>query len=64
MSTELKVGAVVLFAIAAASGFILNMNDTANFFGPPTDVYRVRVLFASASGLTKDATVRLSLIHI
>ena len=44
MSTELKVGVVVLFAIAAASGFILNMNDTANFFGPPTDVYRVRAV--------------------
>ena len=64
MSTELKVGAVVLFAIAAASGFILNMNDTANFFGPPTDVYRVRVLFASASGLTKDATVRLAGVYV
>nr|MCS5702239.1 MlaD family protein [Acidobacteriota bacterium] len=64
MSTELKVGAVVLFAIAAASGFILNMNDTANFFGPPTDVYRVRVSFDSASGLGRDATVRLAGVYV
>ena len=64
MSTELKVGAVVLFAIAAASGFILNMNDTANFFGPPTDVYRVSVSFDSASGLARDAAVRLAGVYV
>lgn len=64
MSTELKVGAVVVVAIAAATGFILNMNDTANFFGPPTDVYRIRVVFTTASGLVRDATVRLAGVYV
>jgi phospholipid/cholesterol/gamma-HCH transport system substrate-binding protein len=64
MSTELKVGAVVVVAIAAATGFILNMNDTANFFGPPTDVYRTRVVFPTASGLARDAAVRLAGVYV
>ena len=59
MSTELKVGALVVVAIAVAGGFILNMQDTAGFFGSPTDVYRVRVEFASVAGLSEDAIVRL-----
>lgn len=64
MNTELKVGMVVVVAIAVAAGFILNMNDTANFFGPPTDVYRVQVQFRSASGLIRDATVRLAGVYV
>ncbi|MCH7824012.1 MAG: MCE family protein [Acidobacteria bacterium] len=64
MSVELKVGAVVLVAIAVAAGFILNMNDTAGFFGSPTDVYRVEVRFNSVSGLGTDAIVRLAGVYI
>ena len=64
MSLELKVGAVVLVAIAVAAGFILNMNDTIGFFGSPTDVYRVEVAFTSVSGLGLEAIVRLSGVYI
>ena len=64
MSAELKVGVVVLVAIAVAAGFILNMSDTAGFFGSPTDVYRVRVQFNSVSGLPLDAIVRLAGVYI
>ncbi len=60
MSTELKVGAVVLVAIVVAAFFILRMDDTANIFGTSTDVYRVRVLFDSIAGLGIDAPVRLA----
>ncbi len=64
MSTELKVGALVVVAIAVAGGFILNMQDTAGFFGSPTDVYRVQMDFASVSGLSEDAIVRLAGVYI
>lgn len=60
MSTELKVGAVVLVAVAVLAAFILQMNDTANLFGTSTDVYRVVVRFDSIAGLGVDAPVRLA----
>ncbi len=60
MSTELKVGAVVLIAIAVGGVFILQMDDTSSLFGTSTDVYRVRVLFDSIAGLGIDAPVRLA----
>ncbi len=60
MSTELKVGAVVLIAIAVGAVFILQMDDTSTLFGTSTDVYRVRVLFDSIAGLGVDAPVRLA----
>ena len=64
MSTELKVGALVVVAIAVAGWFILNLDDTAGFFGPPTDVYSVQVQFDSVSGLPPDAIVRLAGVPI
>ncbi|MGD8327820.1 MAG: MlaD family protein, partial [Acidobacteriota bacterium] len=60
MSTELKVGAVVLVGVVVLAAFILQMNDTSNLFGASTDVYRVHVSFDSIAGLSVDAPVRLA----
>lgn len=60
MSTELKVGAVVLIAVAVLAAFVMQMGDTSEFFGPPTDVYRVQVRFDTVGGLGVDAPVRLA----
>jgi phospholipid/cholesterol/gamma-HCH transport system substrate-binding protein len=60
MSTELKVGAVVLVGVAVLAAFILRMDDTSNLFGTSTDVYRVSVRFDTIAGLGIDAPVRLA----
>jgi len=60
MSTELKVGAVVLVGVAVLAAFILQMDDTANLFGASTDVFRVQVRFDTIAGLGVDAPVRLA----
>jgi len=60
MSTELKVGAVVLIAVAVLAVFILNLDETSRFFRASTEVYRVQVRFDSISGLGVDAPVRLA----
>ena len=60
MSTELKVGAVVLIAVAVLAAFIMQMGDTSNLFGGSTEVYEVQVLFDTISGLGRDASVRLA----
>jgi phospholipid/cholesterol/gamma-HCH transport system substrate-binding protein len=60
MSTELKVGAVVLIAVAVLGAFIMRMGDTANLFGTSTEVYEVQVLFDTIAGLGRDAPVRLA----
>lgn len=60
MSTELKVGAVVLIAVAVLAAFVMQMGDTADFFGQSTAVYRVQVRFDTTSGLGLDASVRLA----
>lgn len=60
MSTELKVGAVVLVAVAVLATFILQMDDTSGLFGTSLDVYRVQVRFNSIAGLGIDAPVRLA----
>lgn len=60
MSTELKVGAVVLIGVVVLAVFILRMDDTSTLFGVSTDVYRVQVRFDTISGLGVDAPVRLA----
>jgi len=64
MSTELKVGAVVLIAVAVLAAFVMQMGDTADFFGSPTDVYRVQVRFDTIAGLGVDAPVRLAGVFV
>jgi len=60
MSTELKVGAVVLIGVAVLAAFILQMDDTSNLFGTSADVYRVNIRFDTIAGLGIDAPVRLA----
>lgn len=60
MSTELKVGAVVLIAVAVLAAFVMQMGDTSNLFGASTDVYEVQVLFDTIAGLGRDVPVRLA----
>ena len=60
MNTELKVGAVVLIAVAVLAAFIMQMGDTSNLFGASTEVYEVQVLFDTIAGLGRDAPVRLA----
>ena len=57
MTTELKVGAVVLIALGILAYFIMQIEDTS-FFGATDQGYQVRVRFDTISGLASDAPVR------
>lgn len=62
MSTELKVGAVVLIAIGVLAFFILRLEEGAIFEGEAG--YEVRVVFDSIAGLTVDSEVRLAGVRV
>ena len=63
MSTELKVGVVVLIAIGVAAYFILQI-EGPTFLGSAEEAYEVRVVFDSIAGLTIDSPVRLAGVGI
>jgi phospholipid/cholesterol/gamma-HCH transport system substrate-binding protein len=63
MSTELKVGAVVLIALIVAAVFVLRMEDRS-LFGAADQTYTVRVAFDSIAGLAPDSPVRLAGVRV
>jgi phospholipid/cholesterol/gamma-HCH transport system substrate-binding protein len=62
MSTELKVGIVVLVAIGVLGYFIINMEEVGWF--ESQEAYEVRVLFDSIAGIAVDAPVRLAGVRV
>ena len=62
MSTELRVGIVVLVAIGVLGYFIINMDETGWF--ESEDAYMVNVRFDSIAGIAADAPVRLAGVRV
>jgi phospholipid/cholesterol/gamma-HCH transport system substrate-binding protein len=62
MSTELRVGIVVLVAIGVLGYFIINM-DAAGWF-ESQEAYEINVLFDSIAGIAVDAPVRLAGVRV
>jgi len=62
MSTELRVGIVVLFAIGVLGYFIIN-TDEAGWF-ESQEAYEIRVAFDSIAGIAADAPVRLAGVRV
>jgi len=63
MSTELKVGAVVLIAVVVLGAFVLKIEDRT-LFGTTTETYDVRVRFDTIAGLASDAPVHLAGVRV
>jgi len=63
MSTELKVGAVVLSAVVVLGVFVLKIEDRT-LFGTTTETYDVRVRFDTIAGLASDAPVHLAGVRV
>jgi phospholipid/cholesterol/gamma-HCH transport system substrate-binding protein len=62
MSTELRVGIVVLIAIGVLGYFIINMGETGWF--ESEEAYMVNVRFDSIAGIAPDAPVRLAGVRV
>ncbi|MFQ5743752.1 MAG: MlaD family protein [Acidobacteriota bacterium] len=62
MSTELKVGVVVLIAIGVFAFFIIRIQETGMF--KAGEGYQVRAQFNSIAGLADDAPVRLAGVQV
>lgn len=62
MSTELKVGAVVLIAIGVLAFFILQIEE--GVFFRAEEGYEVRIVFDSIAGLAVDSEVRLAGVRV
>ena len=64
MSTELKVGAVVLIALGIFAYFIIQIEDTGVLLFQADDNYEVKVVFDTVGGMADDAPVRLAGVRV